>query len=142
MPQFNDYPEITELLAADLILVYKSDVEAVKTINVENLAAAIKLITSRSLAISNINSATSLDGDSSFVIGNSGAGFTVTLPLSAENPGLPIYIANKGLGAMTIDTVGGDTIKGETDVEIGQYEAYIFIADGDAMWLVFGLTTA
>ncbi len=141
MPQFNSYPEITDLLAADLILVYKSDVGAVKTINAENLAAAIKAITSRNLVISNVNSATSLTSESQLVIGNSGADFTVTLPLASDNPGLPIYISNKGIGALITDTVGGDTIKGLPDVTIGQYEAYLFVSDGDAMWLVFGLTS-
>ncbi len=140
MPQFNSYPEVTDLLAADLILVYKSSVGAVKTINVENLAAAIKLISSRELVISNVNTSSSLDSGSQFVIGNSGADFTLTLPLASENPGLPIYISNKGIGALIVNTVGGDTIKGLPDVTIGQYGSYIFIADGDAMWMVFGLT--
>ncbi len=141
MPQFNDYPEIDDLLAADLILVYKSDVGAVKTIAVDNLAAALRSITRKNLGITNINSATTLDSTNELVIGNSGAGFTVTLPLSASNAGLPLYLSNIGAGDMTVNTVGGDTIRGLTEVTLSQYESFLFVADGDAMWLVFGITT-
>ncbi len=140
MPQFNSYPAITELLAADLILAYKDSVGAVKTITAEDFAAAIKLLTDKSLGITNINSETTLDADDEFVIGNSGAGFNVILPLSSENAGLPFHIANKGAGVMTITVTGGDTIIGQASITLAQYESAIFLADGDAMWMVFGLS--
>lgn len=140
MPQLNSYPAVSEMVAADLILMYKTTDGAVKTITGENLAASIKALTDKSLEITNVNSATSLTSDDEFVVGNSGGAFTVTLPLAADNPGLPIYVANKGLGAMTVDTVAPDTIFGAASVIILQYKGLLFISDGDEMWTVFGVT--
>jgi hypothetical protein len=140
MPQFNSYPEVSELVAADLVLMYKTTDGAVKTITGESLAASIKALTDKSYPITNVNSATSLTSDDEFVVGNSGSAFILTLPLAADNPGLPIYIANKGLGTITVDTVAPDTIFGAASVPIAQYKGLLFISDGDEMWTVFGVT--
>lgn len=139
MPQYSLYPAITELLEADLILVYKASVGAVKTITAENFAASIKALTDRSLEITNLSANATLTAEDDFVVCNSGGGFTVTLPLSADNPGLPFKITNKGAGSITIDTLGSDTIGGDASITLAQYESVTVIADGDAMWMPFGL---
>lgn len=141
MPQFNSYPAVSELVAADLVLMYKTTDGAVKTITGANLAASIKALTDKSFEITNVNSATSLTSDDEFVVGNSGSAFTLTLPVAADNPGLPIYIANKGLGSITIDTVAPDTIFGAASAVLAQFKAALFVSDGDQMWTVFGITS-
>lgn len=140
MPQFNSYPLVSELVAADLVLMYKTTDGAVKTITGDALAQSIKALTDKSYPITNVNSATALTSDDEFVVGNSGSAFTLTLPLAADNPGLPIYVANKGLGSITVDTVSPDTIFGADFVIISQFKGLLFISDGDQMWTVFGVT--
>lgn len=139
MPQFNSYPAITELLAADLILVYKDDVGAVKTINAEDLAAAIKALTSRAFIKNIVNSATSLDDTYQFVIANSGSGFNITLPPADENDGISWWITNKGAGTITLLTTGSDTLEGQASITLTQYESVIVISDGIDMYHIFGI---
>lgn len=141
MPQFNSYPEVSELVAADLILMFKMTDGAVKTITGASLAASIKSLTDKSLDVSNVNSATALTSDDEFVVGNSASSFNLTLPVAADNPGLPIYIANKGLGTIIVNTVAPDTIFGAATVNIAQFSGALFISDGNEMWTVFGVTS-
>jgi hypothetical protein len=139
MPQFNSYPAISELLAADLILVYQSGAGAVKTITVEDFAANLKSIASKALVVNEINSATTLDQTYQLVVGNSASSFNVTLPLSSENEGIPFHITNKGAGLMNIFTTALDTLEGQASISLAQYESVIVIADGLDMWHVFGI---
>ncbi len=141
MPQFNSYPAITELLAADLILAYKATDGAVKTITAENFAASVKALTDKSLPVSNVNASRSLTVDDEFVVGNSASTFTLTLPVAADYAGLPIYVSNKGAGVITVDTVSPDTIIGQPSIGITQYEGLLFVSDGNQMWMVFGNNT-
>ncbi len=139
MPQFSLYPLVSELVAADLVLMYKTTDGAVKTITGDALAQSIKSLIDKSYPITNVNSGTQLTSDDEFVVGNSASSFVLTLPVAADNPGLPIYVANKGLGNITVDTVAPDTIFGEASVSIAQYKGLLFISDGDEMWMVFGV---
>ncbi len=140
MPQFSLYPLVSELVAADLVLMYKTTDGAVKTITGDALAQSIKSLTDKSYPITNVNSGTQLTSDDEFVVGNSASSFVLTLPVASDNPGLPIYIANKGLGSITVDTIATDTINGASFVVIEQYKGLLFISDGDEMWTVFGVT--
>lgn len=141
MPQFNSYPAIVELLAADLILVYKDDVGAVKTINAEDFSASVKALTNRSFLTAIVSSATPLDQTYQFVIGNSGSGFDITLPPANENEGISWWITNKGTGTITLLLTGGDTLEGQASITLTQYESVVVIADGIDMYHIFGIAT-
>jgi len=140
MPKFDEYPTTSQLLAADTVLTFKDAAGAVKQISGTNLAASLKLLIDRALDVRVVSSATTLDEDDQFVIGNSASTFTITLPESTDNPGLPVFISNKGAGTVTVAATGSDTIFGESSIPLPQYSAYIFIPDGLGMWHGFSLS--
>lgn len=141
MPQYNSYALITELLAADIVLVYKDSTGSNKTITAQNFANSVRDLMDKKLTVTVVSGSVTLDGDDEFIVANSGAVFTITLPDSADFPGKPFYISNKGAGTVTVAATGTDTIAGDASIELAQYKSGIFIPDGLGMYHWFGNPT-
>jgi hypothetical protein len=136
MPQFNLYPLVSSFEEEDVFLFYDDSAGALQTITGEDLISVIKSLTNRAMDISVISSSSTLS-DEEFIVCNSASTFTVTLPPTTDNPGVPFYLSNKGVGTVTVAATGLDTIAGAASVEIEQYQSFIFIPDGLGMWHKF-----
>lgn len=142
MPQYNSYPAITTIDAADIVLVWDTSAAANKTITFENLAEAVNDFLPKVDDVSIISSNTTLDSTYEFVVGNSGGSFNVTLPSASLNPGLRFRVANKGAGSITMVRSGSDVIAADgsagTGFTIPQYNSYDFESDGVNTWFKTG----
>jgi hypothetical protein len=140
MPQYNDPAlGLTSAVAAnDLFLFWVDAVSGNKGILGSDLAAALKALMTFVDDPVIVTTNTTLTGAYSFVIANSGAGITITLPSANAFPGQRFRIANKGAGNLTVARSGSDTISGNTSVTLAQYKAYEFESDGAGVWYQFG----
>lgn len=136
MPQFNAYPSITELNPNDVIIVWQDSSSSVKTITYADLLAEIKSDGGNTLNTVYVTADETLNGDEQFVVSNSGSAIVLTLPLSGSNAGKPIQFARLGSGALTIETSGSDTISGDADFSLDQYQTVTLTADGISTWFL------
>lgn len=137
MPQYNSYPLNTSFLAADIFLFYDTANTACKTITGTNLVASVKTLIDRSLVTNVVSGNTTLDLTYQFVVGNSGGGFTITLPLGTSDSrytGYAYRIFNKGAGTVTVAKTGADTINGAASFTLAQYAGATLTYDGLGMW--------
>lgn len=145
MPQYNS-PTLgtaTVVVAGDYLLFWKTALAGNQQITMQNLATSLQGLMTFSDTVSILTSNTTLDGTYQMVVGNSGAGFNLTLPAAVSYPGKRYRIVNKGAGAVTLLRTGGDTIAAGaggavTSLAIAQYYGYEVISDGVSMWYVMG----
>jgi hypothetical protein len=139
MSQYNLYAFITQLLAADSILVWQDSSGLNKNILFSDLVDSVNAIIPKTDLVSIISSNATLDDTYQFVVCNSGGTFTVILPLASANPGVRFRIGNKGAGTVTVQRTGGDTIAAggaaAATTTITQYNTYDFESDGVDTWL-------
>jgi hypothetical protein len=138
MPQYNGPALITELLAADIILVWQDSSAANKTIEFSDLVTSVQALLSKEDTVNILSSNTTLDDSYQFVVCNSGGTFTIVLPDASDNPGLKFGISNKGAGTVTVQRTGGDVIAAGGAVgattTVTQYNSYTFQSDGVDSW--------
>jgi hypothetical protein len=138
MPQYNAPDLITQLIAGDLVLVWQTSSGANRTITGADLADSIKDLIDFNDTVSVVAASTLLSNEE-FVVANSGAGFTISLPSSVANPGKVYTISNKGAAAVTIARTGTDFIGGTTSVALAQYHSNDFRSDGEGVWHQIGV---
>lgn len=138
MPQYNGYDLITELLAADLVLVWQDSSGSNRTITFEDLVTSVNNLLPKVDVVTIIASNTTLDATYQFVVCNSGGTFTITLPDASDNPGLRFRIGNKGAGTVTVQRTGSDVVAAGgaagASTTITQYNTYDFESDGVNTW--------
>ena len=135
MPQYNMPALITELIGGDIILVWQTSSGAVKTITGQDLADSLQALMEFNDTVTFVTSNLMLSNQQ-FVVANSGATFTITLPAAIDNEGRRYNIVNKGVGIVTIARSGTDTIGGVTSLTLAQYHGYTFESDGQGVWFV------
>ncbi len=142
MPQYNSYGLINELLADDIILVWEDASSSNKNITFEDLVTSVNALLPKVDNVSIIAGNTTLDDSYQFVVCNSGGTFNITLPDASDNPGLRFRIGNKGVGTVTVQRTGGDTIAADgaagSSTDIEQYFTYDFESDGVDTWFKLG----
>lgn len=134
MPQFNAYPAISSLLAADLILAYQYSSGSVKTITAEDLALSLHSLVPAFSTINTYAVNTTLGDDDAVAVANSGGTLTFTLPDATVNEGQEITIYNRGAGTLTVQRAGSDTIGGDTSIELAQYQGLRLVSVGTGLW--------
>lgn len=137
MPQYDQPALITELDAADIILIWQTAAGAVKTITGQDLADSLQGLMEFNDTVTFITSATLLS-DEQMVVANSGAPFTITLPTAMDYEGKRYTIVNKGAGTLTVARTGTDTIGGATSLTLAQYHGFTFESDGQGVWFQIG----
>jgi len=61
--------------------------------------------------------------------------FTVTLPTAVSAEGRSYVVKNSGSGVITLDANGSQTIDGELNVTLNQYDSITVVSDG-ANWII------
>lgn len=80
------------------------------------------------------------DNSTFFVAANvTSSGFTITLPLAADNPGRQVSVKkiDASGNTLTVGRSGSDLIDGATTVTTTtQYDSWVFISDGISNWWI------
>ncbi len=138
MPQYNGPTLVSEALAADIVLFWKTSVAGNRTILFSDLVTSVEALLSKVDSVSVISANTTLDDTYQFVVCNSAGTFTITLPLASDNPGLRFRIGNKGAGTVTVQRTAADVIAAGgvagASTTITQYNTYDFESDGVTVW--------
>ncbi len=138
MPQYNGPALITQLLAADVLLVWQDSSSANKTITFADFVTSVEALFDKRQSASEVSVNTVLDDTYELVVVNSGGGITVTLPDALTYLGKTYSIVNKGAGTLTVARSGADTIGGATSVTMAQYKGYDFKAVASGLWIKMG----
>jgi len=77
-----------------------------------------------------------LDTTNYIVICNKATAMTINLPAATGSKKL-YEIENKGLGVVTVDGNGADTIDGESTQELSQYEAITIVDYAAGLWAIY-----
>lgn len=134
MPQFPSYPIVTSISPADTILLWQASSSTVNQITFSDLIASIQSNTDGAQIITYLNADTVLTPAMGYVVVNTGANTTMTLPLAAASSGITFGVLNKGVGHVTIEPSGSDTIAGQSSVTLGQYESIRMTSDGSSLY--------
>lgn len=145
MPQYNS-PTIgnaTTVAAADTILFWKDALAGNQLITAQDFATGIKALMTFLSTVSILTANTTLTGAHDFVVANSGAGISLTLPAAASFPGKRYTIGTQGAGSTTMLRTGADTIAAGasgavTSIAIAQYYSFDFVSDGVSTWYMVG----
>jgi hypothetical protein len=62
--------------------------------------------------------------------------FTVTLQAASARAGIPVTIKNIGVGVITVDGAGAETIDSNLTISILSMESYALISDGSNWWII------
>lgn len=139
MPQYNAPALISQLLAADVLLVWQDSTGVNKTITFEDFVTSVEDLFDKRQSVDEVAVNTVLDDTYELVVANSGGGITVTLPDALTYLGKTYSIVNKGAGTLTIARSGADTIGGATSVTMAQYKGYDFKATASGLWTQMGV---
>ncbi len=137
MPQFNAPTAVTSILAADIILFWKTLSGTNQTITFANFVISVAALISHTDTVNVVSSNTTLNGSYQFVVANSAGVFNITLPLAISFPGQKFRIGNKGAGTVSVLASGSDGIAATTlgvSTTISQYKSYDFESDGIDTW--------
>lgn len=137
MPQLAEYPAITELAAADVLLVGQDSSGGVKTITAEDAALSISALGYQPLTVNEYSGFQSLTTQR-LAVANSASAITFQLPFAEDYEGDKKYISNRGTGDLTLSVQVGDTINGQASITISQYEGVVVISVGNGLWQTFG----
>lgn len=137
MPVYNAPSLISDLFGDDVVLIWQTSSGANKTITGQDLADSLNALMDFDLEPVFVTSALILSTER-FVVANSGAVFTVSLPSSIAYPGRRITIYNKGAATVTIARTGTDVIGTTTSITLPQGKGSDFISDGTGVWCQLG----
>lgn len=134
MSQLNDTNYVNQVpVAADYAPFVRDSDSVVKTATMLQLANLFASLASLNLAVTVIDSNTTLSTQQ-LVEANSAGAFDISLPASSLNTGRGYRIFNKGAGSVTILPNGSDTIAGNASLVLAQYESVTLYSDGLGMW--------
>lgn len=134
MPQFGSYPIVTSIDPADTILIGRDSDGTINQITFSDLIASIQSNTDGAQTVTYVNADTTLTAEMGYVVANTGANITLTLPLAAASSGITFGVLNKGVGHVTIDPSGSDTIAGQSSITLGQFESARMTSDGSSLF--------
>lgn len=119
---------------ADTFIIWQDSSGTVCQISLSDLIASFISNTQGAQTVTPINADTVLTPEMGFVVVNSGAAITVTLPLAAASSGITFPIMNKGAGHVTIQTSGSDTVAGQSTVTLTQFQSTRLQSDGSNLF--------
>jgi len=134
MPQFGSYPILTSIDPADTILFRRDSDGTINQITLADLIASIQSNTDGAQIVTYVNADTTLTPAMGYVVANTGANITLTLPLAAASSGITFGVLNKGVGHVTVDPSGSDTIAGQASITLGQFESARMTSDGSSLY--------
>lgn len=84
--------------------------------------------------VTNVATTYTVAAQDQVIIGNSGSGFTITLP-PATGSGRVVEIHNKNTGTVTVDGDGSETISGSANYTLAQWETSKVIDIASGVWV-------
>jgi hypothetical protein len=134
MPQFGSYPILTSIDPADTILFRRDSDGTINQITFSDLIASIHSNTDGAQTVTYVNTDTTLTPALGYVVANTSANITLTLPLASASSGITFGVLNKGVGHVSIEPSGSDTIAGLSSITLGQFESASMTSDGSNLF--------
>lgn len=131
MSQVKDLTELTLLDQTDLLYIVEdpAGVPAGKKVTLANLRGAVTTVTDTYQVLST----------DACVVGNKGTGFTITLPEGVAGlVAMEVVVKNIGVGTVTLEGSGSDTIDGGLNLALLQWESVRVKLRAANTWIIIG----
>lgn len=126
--RISELTEITAPTHTDVLPIVNA--ATTKKVTIANLVGSF-------VAIDDTDSPYALGDSIAIILGDTSAGnITVNLPAAADSVGRRIWIKNLGVGTVTVDGNGAETIDDDLTQILAQYSTLQIISDGSEWWIL------